>query len=502
VGVEVPLVMCEGAPPGVLESLNGFSVWRRVDKLLKERPGQPALWTENWPGWYDVWGQPHHRRRTSELAYEILRFVGHGGTGVNYYMWHGGTNFDRDAMFLATTSYDFDAPLDEYGLPTDKSQRLTRLHRALRRVAPFLLGGRRLKPELLVPGEMPQHADGVVLHPYRLRGRETAILVNGNDWPQTVTARGVTIRLPSRSGVILEGNGRQARIVYRTWETPAAGIRRVMRPEPIRLTWEMVTEPVPDPARFRPVRLPHNMLNETHDETDFGWYRTSVSSPRAGTVPLRVPAADFLAAWVNGEYVGVTPGRFREDRQPADFLQTLEVPLRRGVNELLLLVTAIGLIKGDWMINAPQSEEAKGLLGKVRLDGRSITTDWKFAAGLWGESARLFNPRPAEVVRWRQPRAGGMPLRWYRSTFRLTAAQLVRPEPWAVAVGGLCRGRLWINGQGLGRYWQAPACNALESEIGCHPALLVDRFEQPIQTEVILEEEGALPVSVGLCRRI
>ncbi|KAH9288506.1 hypothetical protein KI387_032623, partial [Taxus chinensis] len=38
-----------------------------------------------------------------------------GGTFHNYYMYHGGTNFGRTAggPFIAT-SYDYDAPIDEY----------------------------------------------------------------------------------------------------------------------------------------------------------------------------------------------------------------------------------------------------------------------------------------------------------------------------------------------------------------------------------------------------
>lgn len=49
------------------------------------------------------------------------------GASVNLYMAHGGTNFgctagaDHDGMYQPTvTSYDYDAPLDESGAPTEK----------------------------------------------------------------------------------------------------------------------------------------------------------------------------------------------------------------------------------------------------------------------------------------------------------------------------------------------------------------------------------------------
>ena len=72
----------------------------------------------------------------------MIRFFAAGGTGVNYYMWHGGTNFGRSAMYLQTTSYDFDAPLDEYGLPTTKLAVLAAVHQALHAHADVLLEGR------------------------------------------------------------------------------------------------------------------------------------------------------------------------------------------------------------------------------------------------------------------------------------------------------------------------------------------------------------------------
>ncbi len=106
-----------------------FAVAERVPEFRQHKPNQPLLWTENWPSWYDVFGHGHHERDAQEIAYNLMRFIGVGGTGVNYYMWHGGTNFAREAMYMQTTSYDFNAPLDEYGLPTTKSEHLEKTAR-------------------------------------------------------------------------------------------------------------------------------------------------------------------------------------------------------------------------------------------------------------------------------------------------------------------------------------------------------------------------------------
>jgi hypothetical protein len=47
------------------------------------------------------------------------RFIANGGTYNSYYMYHGGTNFARDAGYAITTSYDYDAQLNEYGFPSE-----------------------------------------------------------------------------------------------------------------------------------------------------------------------------------------------------------------------------------------------------------------------------------------------------------------------------------------------------------------------------------------------
>ena len=203
--------------------------------VARGRPWQPAIWTENWPGWYDVWGQPHHLRRADELAYEVTRFFAAGGSGVNYYMWHGGTNFARDAMYLATTSYDFSAPLDEYGLPTDKSAQLAQLHRFLREQQALLLEGERGVVQVLVPGAHPalhaaedtaQQLDGgrgdrqaaipeeqlaethgVVLCPLRQQGREMVFAVNATAAAQQIDIYGLRETLPARSALAITGTG-------------------------------------------------------------------------------------------------------------------------------------------------------------------------------------------------------------------------------------------------------------------------------------------------------
>ncbi|ONM40722.1 Beta-galactosidase 1 [Zea mays] len=110
----VPWVMCkeDDAPDPIINTCNGFY----CDWFSPNKPHKPTMWTEAWTSWYTGFGIPVPHRPVEDLAYGVAKFIQKGGSFVNYYMYHGGTNFGRTAggPFIAT-SYDYDAPIDEYG---------------------------------------------------------------------------------------------------------------------------------------------------------------------------------------------------------------------------------------------------------------------------------------------------------------------------------------------------------------------------------------------------
>ncbi|MEU0158475.1 beta-galactosidase family protein [Streptomyces sp. NPDC006261] len=140
-GVSVPLftsdgpeghMLTGGSVPGLLATANfgsrareGFAVLRR------HQPKGPLMCMEFWCGWFDHWGA-EPVVRDPEQAAGALREILECGASVNIYMAHGGTNFAgwaganrggpvQDGEFQPTvTSYDYDAPVDEYGRATEK----------------------------------------------------------------------------------------------------------------------------------------------------------------------------------------------------------------------------------------------------------------------------------------------------------------------------------------------------------------------------------------------
>jgi len=127
--VDPSKALANGMIDGIYAGVN-FGTGRAqpaLEALAKLRPGQPLFATEYWPGWFDLWGHPHETRPVAPQLQDLDYILGHNGS-VNIYMIHGGTSFGQMAGASQSTgayrgnvtSYDYDAPLDEAGHPTQK----------------------------------------------------------------------------------------------------------------------------------------------------------------------------------------------------------------------------------------------------------------------------------------------------------------------------------------------------------------------------------------------
>ncbi|CAN5549353.1 beta-galactosidase [soil metagenome] len=117
-----------GMVEGALATVNfGGGAAGSFGALEKLQPGKPRMIGEYWFGWFDHVGKRHH---TTSVASQIedLRWCLRNGVSFNLYMFHGGSNFGfmpgsnggGDSYDLDTQSYDYDAPVDESGRPTEK----------------------------------------------------------------------------------------------------------------------------------------------------------------------------------------------------------------------------------------------------------------------------------------------------------------------------------------------------------------------------------------------
>ncbi|KAL6866203.1 hypothetical protein ACO1O0_002308 [Amphichorda felina] len=119
-----------GTLHGVLAAIDGDTKtgFEARNNLTDETMLGPLLNGEYYTQWFDSWtSDTGHTAPTSEqIATHIdeLKWILDNGHHFNLFMFHGGTNFGFEAGSVSTTkpvttSYDYGAPLDETGRPTE-----------------------------------------------------------------------------------------------------------------------------------------------------------------------------------------------------------------------------------------------------------------------------------------------------------------------------------------------------------------------------------------------
>ena len=103
--------------------------FRRLGQL---RPNTPKMCSEFWSGWFDKWGARHETRPAKDMVEGMDEMLSKG-ISFSLYMTHGGTSFGHWAGANSpgfapdVTSYDYDAPINEYGQATPKFWELRKM---------------------------------------------------------------------------------------------------------------------------------------------------------------------------------------------------------------------------------------------------------------------------------------------------------------------------------------------------------------------------------------
>ncbi|XP_051135831.1 beta-galactosidase-like isoform X2 [Andrographis paniculata] len=453
----VPWVMCkqDDAPDPVINTCNGFY----CDYFSPNKAYKPKMWTEAWTGWFTEFGGPVPYRPAEDLAFSVAKFIQKGGSYINYYMFHGGTNFGRTAggPFIAT-SYDYDAPLDEYGLLRQpKWGHLKDLHRAIKLCEPALVSG----DSSVMPLGNYQEA-----RVFKSRdGSCAAFLANYNQHSFAKVPFGnMHYNLPPWSISILPDC---KNTVYNTARIGAQSAQMKMTTVGSDFSWQSYNEETAanDDHAFMTVGLVEQ-INITRDRTDYLWYTTDVEIDpsegfmRGGSWPVLtvLSAGHALHVFINGQLSGTAYGSLENPR----LTFSEGVYLKAGVNHIALLSIAVGLPNVG-----PHFETWNaGILGPVSLGGlnegrRDLTWQkWYYKVGLKGESLSLHSLSGSSSVEWVEGLdvSERQPLTWYKTTFNAPDGD----EPLALDMNTMSKGQIWINGHSVGRYW-----NQYKASGGC-----------------------------------
>ncbi|KAJ1265263.1 hypothetical protein BS78_08G064900 [Paspalum vaginatum] len=444
----VPWVMCRqtDAPEQILDTCNAFY----CDGFKPNSYTKPAIWTEDWDGWYADWGGPLPHRPAQDSAFAVARFYQRGGSLQNYYMYFGGTNFERTAGGpLQITSYDYDAPVDEYGIIRQpKWGHLKDLHAAIKLCEPALTAVDG-SPQYVKLGPMQEahiyssgkiHTNGTILGNAQIC---SAFLANIDEHKYvSVWIFGRSYSLPPWSVSILPDCenvafntamvGTQTSVFTIESGSPIYSNRhrpRILSPlggPYISSTWWTSKEPIG--AWGEGSFSAHGILehlNVTRDISDYLSYTTSVNISdedvaywnSKGVLPSVTidQIRDVARVFVNGKLAGSKVGHWVMLNQSLQLVQ--------GLNELTLLSETVGL-----------------------------------QIGLKGEFSRIYSPEKQGCAKWSRMQTDDTrsPFTWFKTTFDTPEGN----DPVSIGLGSMGKGQAWVNGHLIGRYWSLVALDS------------------------------------------
>lgn len=483
----VPWVMCRqtDAPEQILNTCNAFY----CDGFKPNSYNKPTIWTEDWDGWYADWGESLPHRPAQDSAFAVARFYQRGGSLQNYYMYFGGTNFERTAGGpLQITSYDYDAPIDEYGiLRQPKWGHLKDLHAAIK-LCESALTAVDGSPHYVKLGPMQE------AHVYSSENVHTNGSISGNSQfcsaflanidehkYASVWIFGKSYSLPPWSVSILPDCEtvafNTARVCTQTSffnvESGSPSYSSRHKPRILSLigvpylstTWWTFKEPVGiwGEGIFTAQGILEH-LNVTKDISDYLSYTTRVNISEEdvlywnskGFLPsLSIDQIrDVARVFVNGKLAGSKVGHWVSLNQPLQLVQ--------GLNELTLLSEIVGLQN----YGAFLEKDGAGFRGQVKLTGLSngdidLTNSlWTYQIGLKGEFSRIYSPEYQGSAEWSSMQNDDTvsPFTWFKTMFDAPEGN----GPVAIDLGSMGKGQAWVNGHLIGRYWSLVA-----PESGC-----------------------------------
>jgi len=190
-GFDIPVLAAkaftEPRAPGTIECVTGWDdALVKLKELRTIQPEAPSIVSDFRIGSHDVWGGKHEARDPRQCARRALELTG-AGAQLNYYLYHGGTNFGFSAgrdiqsdQAFVTTSYDCDAPIAEGGGLTPKYYGLRPVNLMLRHMGNVLAAANADDAAVAL-------TDTATFSLVGPNGRVVVVTNNGNDAIQAAT---------------------------------------------------------------------------------------------------------------------------------------------------------------------------------------------------------------------------------------------------------------------------------------------------------------------------
>ncbi|CAF0972038.1 unnamed protein product [Rotaria sordida] len=465
--------------------------WLRNVHWPKHNNTQPGITTENWigsPGWTQF-GSAKPHRPIQDFTYSVVQYVAYGAAMHNTYLMYGGTNYGRIVGRTHTTTYSFDPPILEIGIPNNNHfNHLRHLLNTINYYVPALLNvGDNLPP--LVNITTKGVVSVIYASPSNTSAQSVIFLINNNDkLDQTVKLEDSIYTVSAWSALIIDGHSKA--VVYNSANlsdnTPFklataqfknfSSIEYIPEPSLNSLVFKNSNKYELKKSSFH-ASLPvtnttvmQEHYSTTLDKSDYLTYTTSVQLTEfdielqniTSTLPMR---CESLFIFLNRKW------------QTSIFNQQKEINV-----SVILNITDLNLKTYDTielkLVGATMGLDSYGVhfetLGRglafqpndtVMFNGKNIISNkWNYQIGLIGEDKQYFNPNNNTNLPWK-PISNQLSTKlsnfnWHRLKFQ-TPANLVSNSSnlYQVNMTGMYKGLLYMNGYSLGRYLTINAPN-------------------------------------------
>ena len=418
---------------------------------------------------------------------------------------------------LLVNSYDYEAPVDEYGLPTpDKFPHLAALHFILQAYASVIIQATNgIDREVALSANVSRFDYGDAQF-------GLLFLVNKVNSPQSVvvtTDRQRKVQVPASAVLIFDWTTFD--LLYDSSDVPhsrrvtdSTGLFTAYLPPTEATVASPLAPSAPSPAYDvaywpEPSALwseagvltsvkPLELLDISRQRSDHAYYQTKVTLTAAqvqkGSLALQLrQVTNHFHAFFDGRFVGFGS----VDGQLS--VQVAELKANAAYNLTLV-------VQQNGVENCCGGLEAfnEGILGDVQLDGRSLLANgWWQLVGLQGEALQL--PSSPTSSLWNDSASAptATPWVWYR-------ARIATPDPSPAAwvtyqldlTSSMGKGQVWINGKALGRYWNITDENGRLSQAYNHVPAAWLRPPTEANWLVMWEELGGDPSRVTLSQRM
>lgn len=498
--VDVPVTMCNGETANnTINTCNGNDCSNYLEqhgqtgRILID---QPALWTEN-EGGFQTWGgapppgaEPYFwGRPMGDQSLAVLKWFARGGSHMNYYMWTGGSNFGRWTGDGITTMYASATIVCPDGQRNEPAFSFTAaMHRAIAQVSPQLVANdAQLDKGVKIAVEVSAYVYGTV-----------AFVENIGKNSATVSFMGSSYDFPGESSSIIDTAAKK--MLFNTKTIPAKPDQaRVVEPDQgTALTdWKFWLEPVqssdvkpgtyPSSSLFT-TQLPMEMSDINRALTTFALYETNVTSAAllgAQAVNIDTAIAMAFVVFLDGQRVGdaydTTHGNGKNISLTVNLDATILAQIAergsQGTHVLTLLAEELGYSNYGF-----KTRLYKGVVGQVKLDGKTLPGPWFQRGGLAGEQLQIMTDQGRGKAGWTPvyESSASSAATWYEANFN-TSPEALRNKGSKLMLNatGLMRGRFWINGREIGRYFQRPRNDMTYCPPGLKPCATQNYYHVP-----------------------